>query len=79
MSGSQQQLDKIFASDIQLMSTVPFSQPLSAHSVWKTFLPMDRQERLRTLGSPNVVLVRGVASLVVMLADIAVAVHDGRQ
>ena len=55
-----------------------FSTIVSAHqSVGKTFLPVDRQEP--TLGSPNVVLVRGVANLVVMLADIAVAVHDGRQ
>jgi len=58
-----------------------FPTIVSAHqSVGKTFLPVDRQER--TLGSPNVVLVRGVASLVMMLADIAIAVHDrydGRQ
>jgi len=77
MSGSRQQLDKISVSDIQLMSTF-----VSAHqSVGKTFLPVDRQERTvhsvtkrrscswcRKLGRP-----------IVMLADIAIAVHDGRQ
>jgi len=46
MSGSRQQLDKISVSDIQLMSTVPFSQPLSAHisPLGRPFLPVDQQE-----------------------------------
>jgi len=61
------------------MSTVPFSQPLSAahQPVGKTLFtcgPAGANTR-----SPNVVLVRGVASLVLMLADIAIAVHEGRQ
>jgi len=71
MSGSRQQLDKISVSDIQLMSTVPFSQPLSAH-----ISPLGRPFFTR---GPNVVLVHGLANLVVMLADIAIAFHEGRQ
>ena len=83
MSGSRQQLDKISVSDadIQLMSTVPFylnhCQRTSVR--WEDHLT--RGPAGANTWSLNVGLVCGVASSVglVILADIAIAVHDGRQ